>query len=474
VAGVPNKTDSPTTLAGGLFEFALSTRIEDLPAEVLHGAALRLIDTVGAGLASAALGYGTAASQIVLSEPAGGKASVWASNGAQRPAAAAAFANGMLSHGMDYDDTNTRATLHPGVVVVPTVLAVAEEAGSSGHEVLAAVAIGYEIASRLGELTPGDFQRHGFHPSAVLGIFGATAAAARLMGATYEHAVSAAGLAGSMAAGLMEYLADGSDAKQMHPGWVAQGAVRAVQLAQHGVTGPATVLEGGKGIYKSYVDADVDISLALTDLGKTWTGLDVATKPYAACHAVHAAVDSWRQIRDSEGLTDSDTAGIRKLTGLVPSWYLQLVCDPLEEKRRPRSTYEARFSLPYALGRVVVDGKLDLDSFSDDKLTDSRVLEVAAKVDYEVVEYPEFPAAFPGGLRVEMVDGRTFETEIRHNLGSVGNPMTDPQIHSKLLDSAAKLSEETEVGQELLASLLSLEQPDSSIARFTKAIASLG
>jgi 2-methylcitrate dehydratase PrpD len=464
-------TNKPATLAQGLFEFSLDYPTSDLPATAERAASQRAVDTVAAALAGASMGMGTAASEIVLSEIAEGRSSIWASGGVTRPAALASFANGMLSHGMDYDDTQTRATMHPGIVIVPTALAVGEEVGASGPDVLAAIAIGYEIATRLGELTPGAFQRQGFHPSSVLGIFGATAVAARLMGVTVEQAVNAAGLAGSMAAGLMEYLTDGSDAKQMHPGWVAQGAIRAVQLAVHGGTGPASVLDGPKGVFRAFVGKDVNVTAGLAGLGESWEGLAVATKPYAACHCVHAPVDAWRKIRDTHGLTAEDTPRITRLIGLVPSWYLQLVCDPIEEKRHPRSVYEARFSLPYALARVVIDGELTLDTFTSDKLDDPAVLELSDKVDYQVVEYEEFPEAFPGGLRVEMDDGRLFETDIRHNVGSVGNPMTDDQINTKLLDAAQRLSGTENAGQDLLQSLLQLTEAGSDLRGFTEAMA---
>lgn len=462
-------TTTTPPLAESLFRFAIDFPTADLPSHVRHAADLRIVDTVAAALAGAGMGMGTAATQVVLSEDADGNASVWASGGARRSAALASFANGMLAHSMDYDDTQTRATLHPGIVIVPTAVAVAEEVGASGPDLLAAVAIGYELVSRLGELAPGAFQRQGFHPSSVLGIFGATAVAARLKGVSLEDAKNAAGLAGSMASGLMEYLADGSDTKQMHPGWAAQGAVRAVQLAQFGGTGPGTVLEGQKGVFASFIDHEVEAGKALEGLGESWSGLDVATKPYAACHCVHAPVDAWRRIRDTEGLTSEDTSHITRLTGLVPSWYLQLVCDPMEEKRRPRSVYEARFSLPYALARVVVDGKLDLESFRPDKLTDPAVLDLAALVDYEVVEYEEFPAAFPGGLRVEFDDGRVFVHEIPWNAGSVGNPLSDEEIYRKLEQAIETMIPGD--GGDLLAAIMDLEADGSTLTPFTDAMA---
>ncbi len=183
------------SLSRSLLEFALETRAEDIPEELDPWATLRVIDTVGAALVSARFGCGTAALKTVLAEDGTGPATVWASGGRTAPASDAAFANGTLAHGMDFDDTHTSATLHPGVVIVPTALAVGEREGVSGRDVIAAVAIGYEILARLGRAYPSKFQHRGFHATSVLGIISATAITARLSGLDLETSVHATGIA---------------------------------------------------------------------------------------------------------------------------------------------------------------------------------------------------------------------------------------------------------------------------------------
>ena len=276
------------SLAEQLIDFALTFPADDIPASTLDFAALRFVDTVGVGLACASYDLGTAAVHLAADDPAPGPASVWASGGLRVRVGDACLANGMLSHGMDYDDTHTTATLHPSCVIVPTALAVGEATGASGAEVLAAAVAGYEVVARLGLLASGQFQNRGFHPTAVLGIFGAVAVASRLMRVGPSVGLNAAGLAGSMASGLMEYLSDGSSAKQMHPGWASQAAVTAVRLAERGATGPARVLEGSAGVFRSFAGIDVGGSDVFATLGAEWLGTLVATKPYPACHCVHA------------------------------------------------------------------------------------------------------------------------------------------------------------------------------------------
>ncbi|MFI0372923.1 MmgE/PrpD family protein [Actinomadura sp. 1N219] len=457
------------TLSERMLDFALDHPSGDVPDELLDWTSLRFTDTVGVALACAGRGLGVAAARLTLEEPAPGPASIWGSGGRQARAADACFANGMLAHGMDYDDTHTASMIHPSVVIVPTALAVGEETGASGRDVLAAAAIGYELAARLGTLAPGKpLQQRGFHPTSVLGIIPATAVAARLLGLSTSEAVSAAGLAGSMASGLMEFFSDGSDAKQMHPGWAAKGAVTAAKLARHGATGPATVLEGPSGLLKAFasVEAKDDAANAFAGLGRQWTGTGVSTKPYPAGHCIHATVDAWRALRDRLALNPED---VRRFTALVPSAYLHLVCEPLADKHTPRTVYDARFSLPFALALTVVDGALGVDSFNAERLTDPAVLDVAGRVDYEILEYTEYPAAFPGGVRVELADGTRHEEHLHHNIGSPGNPMRADDIAAKFRDCVHDVTGAAQA-ERLLDALRGLATAPS-LTEFTAAMA---
>jgi 2-methylcitrate dehydratase PrpD len=449
------------SLTTSLLEFAIETRTQDIPEELFDWASLRLIDTVGAALVSASFGCGHSALLTVIEEDAPGDATLWASAGRTTHAANAAFANGTLAHGMDYDDTHTEATLHPGVVIVPTALAVAEEEGSSGVDVLAAVSIGYEVMARLGRVYPGRFQHSGFHATSVLGIIGAVAVTARLRGADIETSVNAAGIAGSMASGLMAYLSDGSDTKTFHPGWAAKGAITALSLARNGLEGPALVLEGPSGLFSSFIREDLDPAEVVLGLGSEWVGTRVSTKPYPACHCVHAPADAFIALRERLDLSTEDVMGIQSVTGLVPDFYRILVCDPLEEKQKPRTEYEARFSLPFAVGKAMVDGRLTAGSFEEDQLDDPQVLEMSSRVDYEVVEYAEYPECFPGGVRVVLRDGSVHEEHLRHNIGSVQNPMTRAAVHDKFLEGATRVAG-TQDATELLSCLEGFARQEST------------
>jgi 2-methylcitrate dehydratase PrpD len=459
------------SLSERLTEFALGWPEQALPDDLFRWAAYRCVDTVGVALASARENVGTSGARSIMEAPAPGKSSIWGSGGQKVRVDDAVFANSMIAHGMDFDDTHTSATMHPSCVLVPTTLGIGEELGISGKPVLAAAILGYEVSARLCLLAPGEFQRRGFHPTSVLGIFGAVAAASRLYGLSHKETVSAMGIAGSMASGLMEYLSDGSNTKQMHPGWAARGAVTAVRLARQGCTGPATVLEGDSGVYHAFIGAGIDVDKALDGLGEEWAGTRVATKPYPACHCVHAPVDAWFALRRRLGLKQVDIDKIKRFTGLIPEWYLQLVGDPIEAKRQPRSVYEARFSLPYSLSVAVLDDELTLASYQHERLSDASVLAMCKRVDYEVTDYEEFPSAFPGGIRVEMEDGTRYEEHVRNNKGSVGNPMSEHEIDAKFRSCLALEVPDAEV-EELLDGLKSLPE-SGSLGRFTSAMAAV-
>src|SRR5262245_64517127 len=231
------------TAAERLAGFAIDLTLDDIPGDVVQAAKLHLLDALGCGLAAHAVGVGTEGRQAMTELGGEAQSTVIGLEGAL-PAANAAFANAMLCHGLDFDDTHSDSVSHVSTVVVPAAAALAEARGATGHELLTAVIAGNEIVTRIGMATPGAFHARGFHPTAICGIFGATAAAARLRGLSVADTASALGIAGSMASGLFAYLDDATATKPIHPAWAAHGALVATRLASLGAEGPPGVLEG--------------------------------------------------------------------------------------------------------------------------------------------------------------------------------------------------------------------------------------
>lgn len=387
-------------------------------------------DTLGVSLAASALRVGTAGVTVALEDGGAGEAAIWGTSSGAR-AVDACLANGMLAHALDYDDTHPAAIMHASAANIPVALAIGEATGACASDILSAAILGYEISARLGRLGPGPFQDHGFQSTAVLGTFAATFIAARLMKVGPRVAAQAMGVAGSMASGLMAYLADATDVKQMHPGWSAHSGVKAVQLARAGLTGPATVFEGKFGVFRSFAKLDIDPESVLSFSGERFEVEEMAPKPYPACLCAHPIVQAVLELRARGVLSPERTDAVENIHCEVPEWYVNLIFDPLEQKAAARNAYEGRFSGPYCIARSILDGTLEVQSFSREKLADERIAQIARKVTYQVRTFREFPETFPALVRVRLRDGSTHEAFVPNNLGSVKNPLGAEGIGKK-------------------------------------------
>jgi 2-methylcitrate dehydratase PrpD len=422
-----------TPAAVQVAEFALDLSFADLPERVRQAAKLHILDAVGCGLAAAASATATEGREVAALD-GGAPVSTVIGLGSRLPAAAAAMANGMLCHGLDYDDTFAATGTHVSTVAGPAVLAVAELAGTGGEAALTAFAAAAEIVIALGLAAPFAMHRRGFHATSVYGVFGAAAATARLRGLDIRRTVRALGIAGSLASGIFEYLADGSPTKPIHAGWAAQAGIKAALLAERGASGPATVFEGRFGLFATYADLqETGLADSIRRLGTVWHTPDIAFKPYPSCHFMHGALDATRQAvggrRLASGEVDSIVAG-------VPEDGVAFVLEPLADKRSPRTEYDAKFSLPFSVAAMLLDGELGVGTYVADRLRDARLLDLAAKVRYEVEPYPDSPDAFPGRVRIELADGRTLEADVPHQRGGPANPLTDADVREKFRSNA--------------------------------------
>jgi 2-methylcitrate dehydratase PrpD len=417
------------TLAERLARFTASLRFESLPPDVVDSVRLRLLDTLGLALAGSRADFAPPLLGLV---DGGRGACTVLGTALTAPPPLAILVNGALAHGLDFDDTHAASITHASAVVLPTVLALAEAGGLDGAAAITAAVAGYETIARLGMAASGDFHERGWHATAVCGPFAAALAAGRCEGLDVEQLVSALGIAGSCASGVMEFLEDGSGVKRLHPGWAGHGGAVAAALARGGFTGPATILEGRFGFYATFLGKAPDAT-AFDTLGREWQTLRVAFKPYPCCHYIHAYLDCALDLRSGHALVPD---AIESIEVRVPAGEVPIICEPAERKIRPRTTYDAQFSLAFSVAAAIVDGRVGLDTYTAARLTDARILRLAARVRHVVDVDAPFPARFPGWVRASLTDGRTVEVRAEDGRGGPDRPLPRTAIVQKFRDNA--------------------------------------
>jgi len=357
----------------------------------------------------------------------GGPCTAFGIDGRFSPADAALL-NGTAAHGEDFDDTYEGGPVHAGAVVLPAVLAAAERHAISGTTARRAIVIGTEITCRLSEVVPKAVHKAGFHPTAIFGAIGAAAAVSCALGLSRTQMVHALGISGSMASGIIEYLAEGTWTKRMHPGWAAQSGYRAARLAAGGFTGPRTLFEGTHGLFHGFANARPDDwSALLGDFGTRWVTETVAFKPHACGTMIHPYIDCAIRLR-ARGL---DPARIAAIVCETSDGILHRLWEPLETKRNPPNGYAAKFSIPYGIAVGLVLGHAGLGAFEDAVATDPRLVAIARKVSYVVDPANPYPRQFTGHLRVTLDDGTTLEERQPHFRGGAAEPLPLAEIEEK-------------------------------------------
>jgi 2-methylcitrate dehydratase PrpD len=419
------------TESQALAHFALGLKYEAIPSEVLQIARGHFVDALGIALASSTFDFGDSVLRAARELGKGGEAHAIGSL-TPLPAAAAALVNGTLAHGLDFDDTHIAAIYHASAPALAASLAAGEVAGASGLDVLVAFVVALEIGCRLAGAAPGAFHARGLHPTAICGVFAAAAASARLRGADEGQLVSALGIAGSQAGGILE-IGD-SWLKRLHPGWAAHAGLVADALGRAGFKGPQTVFEGQHGLYASHLGNVPQGALAPSyKLGEDWRIPGIALKPYPCCHFIHGFVDAALAIRDQVPLDQI----VRIECPLSPALH-HMVAEPHDQKIKPTSTYEALFSVQYVVALALAKGRVDLAAFYSDPLDDPQVLGIAARVICTQDPISDFPQHFPGELHVQLKDGRVIQRREHTSLGTPERRLPREMIDRKFLANAGR------------------------------------
>jgi len=417
---------------GELAEWVAGTGFEALPAEVVVRAKSAMLDTLGVILA----GTSEPVTRMVAEQLAeDGCAPLAAQLGTsfRTSPEGAALLNGVSGHALDFDDVSASVEGHPSVVILPAALAAAELAGASGRELVAAYAIGVEVMAKLGRAAGRRHYQAGWHATSTLGTVGAAAAAGRLLGLDASRLQMALAISVSEAAGSRQNF--GTMTKPFHAGHAARCGVQAARLAGRGMTASADALEGELGFFALFAQGAGRPDRLAPLLGRPWdlasTGLSV--KKYACCFAIHRAADALLALRADWRLRPED---VSSLTVLVPPGGLApLIHD------RALTGLEGKFCMRYVMAAGMLDGRIGLDTFSDEMVRRPEALALG-----ELVQVREDPAIavrhspFDEGhveVRVELADGNRLTRRIERPLGSPDLPMPRQQLEAKFRDCAA-------------------------------------
>ena len=451
------------TASAALADFCSDIAWDGLPAAVRGRTQELVLDLVGVALRGSIAP--SSAPAVALARRVGGTtgASLIGAN-ARASASWAALANATSAHALELDDVTARSSLHPGVVVIPTALAVAEEGRSSPTRLLEAIVAGYEVTMRVGDaLNAASAYRRGFHPTGVAGGFGAAMAAGRLLDLDAGALVRALGIAGTMASGSLEYLSDGSWTKRLNPGWAAHSGVAAAYLAADGFTAPATALEGEHGLLRGYTD-EPRPELLTADLGGSFAIMSVSIKPYACCRYNHGLIDGVLALRSEHGIRPEDVDRIR--LGVLSGGAL-LVADPIEAKRAPRNVVDAQFSAPFAAAIALVRGSASLADYTQENVDDPVVRSLMARTDCYRDDRLDaaYPEHWPASVAIRLLSGREVAAHVDDPTGEPANPVAREDLREKFVGLASAVLGGAAV-DELAERCLQLErEPD--LDRFT-------
>jgi len=413
-----------------LVEFCDSVKYEDLSPAVIDRVKYHFLDFLGVASRGSIVESSKPVYRLVQDVATNPKGAVIIGTGMKAAPQYAALANGTSAHSLELDDLHNESSLHPAVAVFPAALAVSEFSGGSGKRFIEAVAAGYEVMTRLGKaLNPARHYARGFHPTGTCGVFGAAAAAAKLLALDQEQTLNALGIAGSQAAGSLEFLADGSWTKRLHAGWAAHSGVIAGLLAERGFRGPASIIEGRFGFLHSYSDG-ADPHQVLAGLGESFEIMKTSIKPHACCRYKQGPIDGILRIMRENNLKPDE---VKQVTLGILKAGAPLVAEPRELKYNPRTLVDAQFSMPFGAAVALLYGKASLNEYTRENIASARIKEMMGRV--SCVEDPELDAAFPrqwpASVKLTTEDGRRFSVRIEYPRGDPENPLTREELLNK-------------------------------------------
>ncbi|MFC1814361.1 MmgE/PrpD family protein [Thermodesulfobacteriota bacterium] len=418
-----------------LAQHIVDIRYEDLPPQVIEVTKKSILDTIGVILAANTLGEGGVKEIVEFIKDEGGKEeSIIIGFGGSVPAWMAAFANGAMAHQLDYDDCFDIGIAHPSGPTVPAALAIAGRQGNiTGKEFITAVASGNDVVCRLSLPLTKDNTDYGWARTSTLGKYGAVSAAGKLLGLDKSQMVSAFGLLLNQATISYESSYTGnSDARAIRDGFSAKAGVFSAFLAQKGVIGVKTSLDGKYGLYNICFQGDMDSAKVTAELGEKFMGIDVSFKPWPCCRQIHGFIEAVLKIVTEDSLKTEDIAEIIAVSGGTRKKYYET----FDERRKPNTSIDAKYSLPFVLGVAIAKQDVLLEDFTSEGRNNPVALELAQKVTFRFDEQYKRPGIEIGLVEIVLKCGTKYRKEIPFAYGHPQNPISKQDLFKKFKDCA--------------------------------------
>ena len=435
------------SLLGKIAAYGAFDAQRDLPDEVVHHAKRALVDWFSALYPGTRVAPAVNLVQAHAAELGVGRSSLPGFGKTAFPSTAA-WINGTAAHAVEFDDIFRDAVYHPGCPVIAAALALAEDGGVSGREMLAAITVGYEISTRIGVAVQPSHYRF-FHTTGTAGVFGAAAAGAALLAPgdvdVMQHALATSG---TFAAGLQQAFRSDSQTKPLHAGHAAAMGVNCAMAAAHGVTGAADIHEGEAG-FGAAMAQGADWSRATEGLGVVYNIMQMTQKNHGCCGHAFAAIDAAIELRGQ--VSPEEVASVD-----VTSYRAAL---DVAGHREPVSAAEAKFSVPYLVAHALMHGAVRLDAFDDARLGDPQLRALMHKVTLR--EDPELTAAFPRQRAARVVitvqGGKRFEHFAPYRKGDPEAPLSDEDLDEKFRELVFPVIGDIR-GEELLSKLWGVQR----------------
>ncbi len=438
------------TISQKLAQFFCSLGYEDLPDTLVYQIKTFFLDW----LSSAFAGLSQPPTQIVLSlvnDMKGSEEATIIPTNSRHLSLMAALVNGASSHVVEMDDLHRQSVFHPAAPILPAVLAAAEKEHVSGCDLILGIVAGYETGIRAA-LAAGRSHYEYWHTTGTCGTFGAAAGAAKVLGLESEPFVWSLGSAGTQSSGLWQFLTEGAMSKQLHTGKSSMNGLLAALLAQKGFTGSSRIFEGEKGFLRATSD-DYDLNILTDGLGETFHTARNSLKYYASCGHTHSAIEAalkaWREV-------NLDLAAIRSITVYIYQEALDLL-----EDVEAHTPYLAKFNLPFCVATALNFGHVDLDDFTNERLTHSEILRlmgaISIKGDPELTRL--YPQKWPTRVEIELTNGRRYSGYCEYPKGGPENPFSEKELIEKFNKLCADIITEDEKDR-IIDLILNLEKVD--------------